>query len=66
MIIVDTEIAKRIAEDRPIRVGMIGAGYSAKHIANQILNFFPAMHLAVIANRTPENAANVYKIAGAT
>lgn len=65
MIIVDTEIAKRIAEDRPIRVGMIGAGYSAKHIANQIINFFPAMHLAAIANRTPQNAVDVYKIAGA-
>ncbi len=64
MIIVDTEIAKRIAEDRPIRVGMIGAGYSAKHIANQIVNFFPAIHLAAIANRTPKHAEEVYRIAG--
>lgn len=64
MIIVDTAIQQRIAEDRPIRVAMIGAGYSAKHIASQIVSSFPGMHLAVIANRTPEAAKNVFSIAG--
>ena len=64
MIIVDTAIAKRLAEDKPIRVAMIGAGYSAKHICSQIQSSFPVIHLAVIANRTPENAENVYGIAG--
>jgi predicted homoserine dehydrogenase-like protein len=64
MIIVDTAIAKRLAEDKPIRVGMIGAGYSAKHICSQIINSFPAMHLVVISNRTPESAKKVYEIAG--
>ena len=64
MIIVDTAIAKRLSEDKPIRVGMIGAGYSAKHICSQILSSFPVIHLAVIANRTPENAEKIYKMAG--
>ena len=64
MIIVDTEIAKRIAEDRPIRVGMIGAGYSAKHIASQIISSFPGMHLVAIANRTVSNAVGVFNMAG--
>lgn len=64
MIIVDTAIAKRLAEGKPIRVAMIGAGYSAKHICSQILSSFPVIHLAVIANKTPENAENVYGIAG--
>jgi len=64
MIIVDTAIAQRITEDRPIRVAMIGAGYSAKHICSQIISSFPAIHLAVISNRTPANAENVYRIAG--
>lgn len=64
MIIVDTAIAKRVAEDRPIRVAMIGAGYSAKHICSQIVSSFPAIHLAVISNRTPEHAKKVYEIAG--
>lgn len=64
MIIVDTAIQKRIAEKRPIRVAMFGAGYSAKHIASQIISSFPGMHLAVICNRTLGNAEKVYKNAG--
>lgn len=64
MIIVDTAIAERVAADRPLRVAMIGAGYSAKHICSQIVSSFPAIHLVVIANRTPENAKKVYAIAG--
>ncbi len=64
MIIVDTAMAKTVAADKPIRVAIIGAGYSAKHICSQIISSFPAIHLAVISNRTPENAENVYKIAG--
>lgn len=64
MIIVDTAIAKRLAEDKPVRVAMIGAGYSAKHICSQILASFPVIHLAAIVNRTPENAKKVYEIAG--
>jgi predicted homoserine dehydrogenase-like protein len=64
MIIVDTAIQKRVEDDRPIRVAMIGAGYSAKHICSQIISSFPAIHLAVISNRTPENAESVYNVAG--
>lgn len=66
MIIVDTAIAKRIQENRPIQVAMIGAGYSAKHIASQIISSFPCMHLAVIVNRTPAHAEAVYRNAGVT
>ncbi len=64
MIIVDTAIAKRIAENKPVRVAMVGAGYSAKHICSQIQSSFPVIHLAVIANRTPEHARKVFEIAG--
>lgn len=65
MIIVDTEIAKRLEADRPIQVAMVGAGYSARHIASQILSAFPGIHLAAIVNRTPENAVAVFEQAGA-
>ncbi len=64
MIIVDTEIAKRIAEDRPIEVALIGAGYSARHIASQIVGSFPGMHLAVVLNRTPSAAIAALNDAG--
>jgi predicted homoserine dehydrogenase-like protein len=43
---------------------MIGAGYSAKHICSQIVSSFPAIHLVVISNRTPEHAKRVYETAG--
>ena len=64
MIIVDTEIAKRIAEDRPIQVALVGAGYSAKHIASQIVGSFPGMHLAAVVNRTPSAAIAALNNAG--
>lgn len=64
MIIVDTAIQKRLDSNKPIRVGMIGAGYSARHICSQILSSFPVIHLVAIANRTPEHATAVYKNAG--
>lgn len=64
MIIVDNALQQRLADSNPIRVGMVGAGYSAKHICSQILESFPAIHLAVIANRTPENAESIYEMAG--
>ena len=64
MIIVDTAMAKRIEAKNPIKVAMIGAGYSARHIASQILSSFPGIHLAVIANRTVENAKYVFNNAG--
>ncbi len=65
MIIVDTEIAKRIAENRPIGVALVGAGYSARHIAAQIIGSFPGMHLAVVLNRTPSAAIAALDDAGA-
>ena len=46
----------RAAEGRPVRVGMIGAGFMARGIANQIVNSVPGMRLAAIANRTPSRA----------
>lgn len=65
MIIVDKAIAQRVEEDRPIRVAMFGAGYSARHICSQILSSFPAIHLAVISNRTLQHAKDTYAIENA-
>lgn len=54
MIIVDRELEKREREGRPVRVGLIGAGYIGRGIARQIFRGFPGMRLVAIANRTPE------------
>ena len=64
MIIVDTALRRREAEGRPIRVGMIGAGFMARGIANQIVNSVPGMRLVAIANRTIGNAERAFVEAG--
>src|ERR1700731_543551 len=65
MIIVDNALKAREAAGNPIQVGMIGAGFMARGIANQILNSVPGMRLAVIANRTLAQATRAFAEAGA-
>jgi predicted homoserine dehydrogenase-like protein len=64
MIIVDNLLRKRAAEGRPVRVGMIGAGFMARGIANQIINSVPGLTLAAISNRTLVRAVRAYAEAG--
>src|SRR4051812_2510171 len=65
MIIVDNALKARAAADNPIRVGLIGAGFMGRGIANQIVNSVPGMRLAAIANRTLAQATRAYVEAGA-
>src|SRR5438270_14020030 len=65
MIIVDNALKAREAAGKPIRVGMIGAGFMGRGIANQIVNSVPGMRLVAIANRTVAQAARAYTEAGA-
>lgn len=64
MIILDRLLRQREAEGRPVRVGMIGAGFMARGIANQITNTVPGMRLVAIANRTLSNAVRAFEEAG--
>lgn len=64
MIILDTALQKREAEGRPIRVGMIGAGFMGRGLANQIVNSVPGMRLVAVANRTLANGKRAYAEAG--
>jgi predicted homoserine dehydrogenase-like protein len=61
MIIVDTALKKRLAEGKPVRVAMVGAGYMGRGIAMQILSAMPGMRLVAIANRTLSKAEAVYR-----
>ena len=65
MIIVDNALKAREEQRKPIQVGMIGAGFMGRGIANQILNSVPGMRLAAIANRTVAQAIRAYAEAGA-
>ena len=66
MIIVDDALKARHESGNPVRVGMIGAGFMGRGIANQIANYMPGMELVAIANRTPANALDAYSTAGIT
>jgi predicted homoserine dehydrogenase-like protein len=64
MIIVDTALRAREEQGRPIRVGMIGAGFMGQGLTNQIVNSVPGMRMSAIYNRRPERALGVYRYAG--
>lgn len=61
MMIVDTALARRAAEGRPIRVGMIGAGFMGSGIALQIAQAVPGMRLCAIAARRPAQARAAFE-----
>ncbi|MGH3030886.1 MAG: NAD(P)H-dependent oxidoreductase [Gaiellaceae bacterium] len=65
MIIVDRALEEREREGRPIRVGMIGAGFMGRAVARQIIGSSPGLRLAAIANRHVEKAERAYAEAGA-
>jgi predicted homoserine dehydrogenase-like protein len=66
MIILDTALEKREAEGRPIRVGMLGAGFMARGITNQILHSTRGIRLVAIYNRTLQRASDCYRYADET
>jgi predicted homoserine dehydrogenase-like protein len=64
MLIATQALEKLAAEGKAIRVGMIGAGFMARGVANQIINAKPGLKLVVIANRTGAKADAAYRYAG--
>ncbi|MEM7726896.1 MAG: Gfo/Idh/MocA family oxidoreductase [Cyanobacteria bacterium P01_A01_bin.45] len=64
MIIIDKALQSRAEEGNPIKVGMIGAGFMGRGIANQIANSVPGMELVAIANRNVDAAKRAYTEAG--
>jgi len=64
MIIVDRALRAREEQGRPVRVGMVGAGFMGQGLTNQIENSVPGMRMAAVYNRRPERAFHVYEYAG--
>ncbi|HYF43306.1 MAG TPA: SAF domain-containing protein [Ramlibacter sp.] len=64
MIIVDTALQRRAAEGRPVRIGVVGAGFMARGVVLQIALSVPGMRVAAVANRTLEGARRAYREAG--
>ena len=66
MILVDKALAERQQKGNPVRVAIVGAGYSGRNIAYQIIKYFPGLRLVAIANRTIVAARQAYSVAGVT
>jgi len=64
MIIVDNALKAREQAGKPIRVGMVGAGFMGQGLTNQIVNSVPGMRMAAVYNRRPERAQHVYRYSG--
>jgi predicted homoserine dehydrogenase-like protein len=60
MILVDTALRAREEQNKPIRVGLIGAGFMARGLANQIVRSVAGMRLVAIYNRHLDKAINAY------
>ena len=64
MIILDNALRRLEDAGRPIRVGMVGAGFMGRGIANQIVNSVVGMRLVAISNRSAAGAERAYREAG--
>ena len=64
MIIVDNVLKARAAEGRPIRVGLVGAGFMGQGLTNQVVNSVPGLRMAAVSNRHVERAVEAFSYAG--
>jgi len=64
VIIVDRALEARERERRPVRVGMVGAGFMGRGVAAQIART-PGMELVAVSNRHLRGAERAYREAGA-
>jgi predicted homoserine dehydrogenase-like protein len=63
VILIDNALREREDQGRPIRVGMIGAGFMGQGLANQIVNSTVGMRLVAIYNRHVDRAIKAYQYA---
>lgn len=64
MLIIDTALEKREAQNNPVKVALIGAGFMGRGLVNQVENATPGMRMVAICNRTLANAERAYREAG--
>ena len=64
MILIDEALRRREAESRPVRVGLVGAGFMARGFARQLNRALPGLRLVGVANRTRAKALDLLRRAG--
>jgi len=65
MIILDRALRAREAAGQPIRVGLVGAGFMGRGLANQLQHAAVGIRLVAISNRNVERAVDAYLYADA-
>jgi predicted homoserine dehydrogenase-like protein len=61
MVIVDTALKQRADQDRPVRVGLLGAGFMARGLANRIVHGPAGMTLAAVYARNIDRARELQR-----
>ncbi|MBI3852475.1 MAG: NAD(P)-dependent oxidoreductase [Verrucomicrobia bacterium] len=64
MIIVDNALKARHEQGKPIRVALLGAGFMAQGLTNQIVNSVPGMRMVAIYCRNLKKAFHVFEYSG--
>jgi predicted homoserine dehydrogenase-like protein len=64
MIIVDKALEARAEQDNPIKVAILGGGFMAQGLTNQIVNSVPGMNMVAIYSRKPQKAMHVLNYSG--
>lgn len=63
MIILDNALAELQRAGKPIRVGLVGAGFAGKGFALQLIGGLPGLRLVAISNRTISEAEEAVRMA---
>lgn len=64
--ILDAALIERAAQERPVRVGLVGAGFMGRSMTRAMLQYMQGMSVVAIANRTLARAEAAYRDAGIT
>ncbi len=64
MIIVDQALKARAEQGNPIKVAILGGGFMAQGLTNQIVNSVPGVNMVAIYSRKPQKAIQVLSYSG--
>lgn len=64
MILLDTALQKLDSEQRPLQIAIYGSGFMVRGIVNQIHKYTPGIRVALVVNRTVQNARDMLDTVG--
>ena len=64
MFILDNALKARAEQGNPIRIALLGAGFMAQGLTNQIVNSFPSMRMVAVYSRKLKKGIDVFDYSG--